>query len=161
MSILLPVKIMEILTNSGYNSYFISEYDLAEIISIYNKFQLCTPKNLIDLISVFGDRTIFYENNSIPNRKYPYEINFNPRNFLGKSTKTNILDWQFTIAEYEKNLSVNKLVPFAIMPSGPMTYYIDDKENIYGIIDDLCLIYKGNNLWDSLIKLFNGNSQQA
>ena len=58
---------------------------------------------------------------------------------------------------YEERLHVSGLVPVAIMPSGPMTFYLDDQENIYGILDDLVLGYQGRSLWNSMVKLFDGH----
>lgn len=155
MNINLPDSIIQILNNSEYRGdYFISEYERDEIISLYEKYGFQLNNSLIELISVFGNRVIYYYNNSIPNRTDAYELNFSIGKVLGKFKKRNLLFMDITY--YCTMLNIESLIPIAVKPSGPLTYYVTEKGNIYGIIDTLILVYKGNNLWNSIERVFQG-----
>lgn len=157
--IFLPARVREVLDSSGYSHrYAISDYELNEVKALYQKFGIAINDRVVELMGVVGDRVLEYRNGSIPARgDVPYEISFCLRDVLGKSTKTNILNTRAHISWYEERLHVSGLVPVAIMPSGPMTFYLDDQENIYGILDDLVLGYQGRSLWNSVVKLFDGH----
>lgn len=157
--IFLPTKVREVLDSSGYSHrYAVSDYELNEIKALYQKFGIAINDRVVELMGVVGDRVLEYRNGSIPARgDVPYEISFCLRDVLGKSAKTNILNTRTHISWYEERLHVSGLVPVAIIPSGPMTFYLDDQENIYGILDDLVLGYQGRRLWNSMVKLFDGH----
>lgn len=155
MNINLPASIIEILNNSEYReNYFISEYEQDEIISLYEKYGFQLNNSLVELISVFGNRVIYYCNNSIPNRTNEYELNFSIDKVLGKFKKRNLL--LMDIQYYCAMLNIESLIPIAVRPSGPLTYYITTKESIYAIIDTIILVYEGSNLWNSIERVFQG-----
>ena len=81
----LSTRLINVLNQSGFNgNYFISEYEYLEILEKYKKFDIYLSASAKELLKVFGNRVITYENNSIPNRNYPYEISFNTSEVLGK-----------------------------------------------------------------------------
>lgn len=152
----LPERLIHVLNQSGfYRNYLISEYEYLEILEIYKKFDIYLSDSAKDLIKVFGNRIIIYNNDSISNRSFPYKISFNTNEVLGKYK--NIKSFKTVILSNKEKLGVEYLIPIAVMPSGPMIFCLDNSDNIHGILDSLILHYCGRNVWKSFEKVLNGD----
>ena len=152
----LSARLINVLNQSGFNgNYFISEYEYLEILEKYKKFDIYLSDSAKELLNVFGNRVIIYENNSIRNRNYPYEISFNTSEVLGKLR--NVKTLKMILLHNKEKLCVEYLIPIAVMPSGPMLFCLDDHDNIHGILDSLILHYCGRNVWNSFEKVLDGD----
>ena len=149
---------MEVLDHSGYHSkYYISDDEYEEMLAFYHERGFKLTDNIKDIIRVFGNREIRYNNNYSKARKSNYEVSFSLRSIWGNFKQFSFELMEARIERHESTYSLKGLVPIAIMPSGPMTYFIDNNENIYAFIDDLIVTYKGNATWTSIEKWFNGD----
>lgn len=150
---------MSILDTSGFQSdYYIDDDEHKSILNFYKEQGLELNSEFQEVIKVFGNRTIYYSNDSIPDRKKPYEINFEIKAIWGKLKPKFYRMMEIEIHHFEKEYSLKNLIPLAIMPSGPLTFFVDKNNHIYGMIDSMVVSYKGSCLWSSLEMLFKGQS---
>ncbi|WP_230657877.1 SUKH-3 domain-containing protein [Psychrobacter sp. I-STPA10] len=159
MEIFLSKKLREVLDNAGYHSkYFIADNDYQRILEIYDEYGIELSSSVKDVLKVFGGRKIYYDNNSISHRESSYcvQFYFDLQNYGGKVRQQYIDYEQQFIQRYEELLKVTRLIPIAVMPSGPMTFYVDNRQQIFGCLDDFVIGYKGKDIWHSLQLLFAG-----
>lgn len=155
--IFLTKNIRDILDSSGYSyKYYINNEEYERIINFYIERNLEIDKEFKEVIRVFGNRKIRYNNNSIPSRNKEYEISFDINDIWGKLKPKFYNMMTIEINHFENEYSFKNLTPLAVMPSGPMTFFVDSNNYIYGMIDELIVSYKGQSLWSSLEKLFKG-----
>ena len=159
MEIFLSKRIRDVLDNAGFHSkYFIADKAYQRILEIYDEYGIEVSSSVKEVLKVFGGREIYYDNDSIPHRDSHYcvQFYFDLQNYGGKVRQQYIDFEQQAIQYYEKLLKVTGLIPIAVMPSGPMTFYVDNRQRIFGCLDDFVIGYTGKNVWQSLEKLFIG-----
>lgn len=155
--IFLTKYIRDILDFSGYSyKYYIDDDEYERILNFYMEQGFEISEEFKEIIRIFGNRKISYYNNSILARKNKYEVSFDINDIWGKLQPKFYKIMSIEINYFEDEYSLKNIIPLAVMQSGPMTFYVDSNNHIYGMIDELVVCYKGQSLWSSLEKLFKG-----
>lgn len=107
--------------NFGWNEYKIISDN--ELISIYNKANFTNPPaKMVKFVSFFYNLNFKFKET---------DINFNIKNILLRNSYDLYFD------QYCEVVGVSNITPFAEIEDGYTVLVSDDKNNIYGICDDL------------------------
>lgn len=129
-------KIKTLFKNVGYNldiKKCKNDINFNSVLSQYNKQGYVLDEKFIEFLCVISDETIKYK---IENREY--EILFKLKKVIKDYPK-------YLINSYEAKYSLKELVPFAEIYDEYMVVVKDFQHKVYGIYDNLVILY-GNNL---------------